>query len=341
MSATMQAPAAAATKASDSATLLSVRNLQVEYRTRRGAVKAADYVTFDIHQNEVFGLAGESGSGKSTVAHAITRLLRPPAYITGGQINFNGTDILHMDEETLRDFRWRHLSIVSQSAMNALNPVLTIGTQIADSILAHEPMDKKDAWQRARELLKLVGIDPERVNSYPHQLSGGMRQRAVIAIALSLNPELIIMDEPTTALDVVVQKQIMLEIQRLKDQFGFSILFITHDMSLLVEISDRIGIMYAGELAEVAPSRDIFRTPKHPYTARLMNSFPTVSGPRIDLKGIPGSPPDLATPPPGCRFHPRCDVAIMGKCDVINPPLVEVEPRHYAACHLLEQGEEA
>jgi peptide/nickel transport system ATP-binding protein len=317
--------------------LLEVRNLEVEYRTARGTVRAADNVSFDIYPNEVFGLAGESGCGKSTIAHAITRVLKPPAQIVGGQVLFKGEDILDMGDDQLRAFRWEHLSIVFQSAMNSLNPVLSVGDQIVDVIQTHRQMNKKDARDRARELLGIVGIDPKRIDSYPHQLSGGMRQRVVIAIALALNPELIIMDEPTTALDVVVQKQIISEIQQLKDQFGFSILFITHDLSLLVEFSDRIGIMYAGELIEIAPSQDIFTHPGHPYTQRLMNSFPMISGPRQELRGIPGSPPDLVVPPSGCRFHPRCDVAIAGLCEKVHPPFYRIEADHRAACHLLDK----
>jgi peptide/nickel transport system ATP-binding protein len=317
--------------------LLIARDLEVEYRIKRGIVKAVDKVSFEIMPNEVFGLAGESGCGKSTIAHAVTRILKPPAYITGGQLLFKGTDILHMDDEALRRFRWEHMSIVFQSAMNALNPVLTIGTQIVDAIQAHIPVSRDEAWQRAGDLLQTVGIERNRVHSYPHQLSGGMRQRAVIAIALALKPDMIIMDEPTTALDVVVQKQILQEIKQLKTQFGFSIMFITHDLSLLVEFSDRIGIMYAGELVEVGPSKRIFRNPQHPYTNKLMNSFPTVSGERKALTGIPGSPPDLITPPPGCRFHPRCDLAIRELCEVARPVLQEVEPWHLSACHLVEQ----
>jgi peptide/nickel transport system ATP-binding protein len=316
--------------------LLSVRDLEVEYRTRRGPVKAVDHVSFDIFPNEVLGLAGESGSGKSTIAHTITRLLHPPAYITGGKVTFRGTDILQMDDEELRDFRWRHLSIVFQSAMNSLNPVLTIGTQIIDAIQAHTLVSKSDARNRALELLDIVGIERGRLDSYPHQLSGGMRQRAVIAIALVLNPELIIMDEPTTALDVVVQKQIMDQVRQLKQQFGFSILFISHDLSLMVEFSDRVGIMYAGEIIEISPSREIFSHPKHPYTQRLMNSFPSVTGPRLEMLGIPGSPPNLIDPPSGCRFHPRCSVAIAGVCQQVHPELREIKSGHHAACHLLE-----
>jgi peptide/nickel transport system ATP-binding protein len=317
--------------------LLSVRDLEVEYRTKRGRVKAVDHVSFDIRPNEVLGLAGESGCGKSTIAHAVTRILKPPAYITGGQIMFKSTDILRMSEDELRAFRWEHLSIVFQSAMNALNPVLTVGTQIIDAIQAHMPVSKEEARARALELLDVVGIHGNRIDSYPHQLSGGMRQRAVIAIALALNPEMIIMDEPTTALDVVVQKQIIQEIRQLKQKFGFSILFITHDLSLLVEFSDRIGIMYAGELAEIGPSREIFDSPQHPYTVRLMNSFPTISGPRLELKGIPGAPPDLVAPPSGCRFHPRCELAIPGRCQEVHPVLQQTSPRHFAACHLIDE----
>ncbi|NDJ61793.1 MAG: ABC transporter ATP-binding protein [Chloroflexi bacterium] len=324
----------------DAEPLLSVRDLVVEYHTQRGLVRAADHVSFDLHRNEVFGLAGESGCGKSTVAHAITRILKPPAHIAGGQVLFDEVDVLKLNDDQLRDIRWRRISIVFQSAMNALSPVLTVGTQIADALQAHEngtaQMTRRQVLDRARELLDLVGIDPDRVNSYPHQLSGGMRQRVVIAIALALNPELIVMDEPTTALDVVVQKQIMDQIRELRNQFGFSILFISHDLSLMVEFSDRVGIMYAGELVEVAPSQAIFNDPQHPYTVRLMNSFPTLSGPRVELFGIPGSPPDLITPPPGCRFHPRCDVALAGRCQTERPGLQPIGARHMAACHLLD-----
>ncbi len=321
------------------APLLSVQHLEVEYRTRRGPVRAVDDVTFDVWPGEVFGLAGESGCGKSTTAHAIIRIHKPPAYITSGKVMFMGKNVLDLNEMALRHFRWEHVSIVFQSAMNALNPVLSIGNQIIDVIQAHTKQSKDEARERALDLLRIVGIDTKRIGSYPHQLSGGMRQRAVIAIALALKPEMIIMDEPTTALDVVVQKQILQEIRELKEQFGFSILFITHDLSLLVEFSDRIGIMYAGELVETAPAQDIFNRPRHPYTYKLMNSFPTIHGARQELFGIPGSPPNLITPPSGCRFHPRCDVALDGPCQNIRPLLKEIEPRHAVACHLVDQEE--
>ncbi len=328
-------------KAPTNEALIQIQELNVEYRTLRGAVRAVENVSFDLYPNEVFGLAGESGCGKTTVANAITRLLKPPAYITGGRIMFRDIDILQMSPEELRAFRWDQLSIVFQSAMNALNPVLTIGNQIIDAMQAHQSIAYEQARGHAKQLLRTVGIDVRRVDSYPHQLSGGMRQRAVIAIALALNPELIIMDEPTTALDVVVQKQILQEIKDLRDQFGFSILFITHDLSLLVEISDRIGIMYAGKFVEAGPSLEIFSDPKHPYTDRLMNSFPTVHGPRRELLGIPGAPPDLIEPPAGCRFHPRCELAIDGECDRVIPPLIRIGGERDVACHLTNQAEAA
>ncbi len=326
-------------KAPENKPLIQIQELNVEYRSARGAVRAVENVSFELFPNEVFGLAGESGCGKTTVANAITRLLKPPAFITGGRIMFRDIDILRMSQEELRAFRWDQLSIVFQSAMNALNPVLTIGNQIIDAMQAHQSISYEQARGHAKQLLRAVGIDVQRVDSYPHQLSGGMRQRAVIAIALALNPELIIMDEPTTALDVVVQKQILQEIKSLRDQFGFSILFITHDLSLLVEISDRIGIMYAGKFVEAGPSQEIFSDPKHPYTDRLMNSFPTVHGPRRELLGIPGAPPDLIEPPAGCRFHPRCELAIEGECDRIIPPLIRIGGARDVACHLVNEAE--
>ncbi|WP_081752498.1 ABC transporter ATP-binding protein [Kallotenue papyrolyticum] len=309
-----------------------MRDLRVEYLTPRGPVRAVDGVSFSIVPGEVFGLAGESGSGKSTIAHAIMRVLHPPAVITGGQVLFNGEDVLDMDEADLRQFRWRDVSMVFQSAMNSLNPVMTIGEQIVDVLESHGYLRGREARDRAAELLRIVGIDPRRLDAYPHQLSGGMRQRTVIAIALALNPQLMIMDEPTTALDVVVQKDIMQQIERLKEQMGFSILFITHDLSLLVEFSTRIAIMYAGEIVELAPARELFEHPLHPYTQGLMSSFPSISGPKRKLSGIPGAPPDMVAPPSGCRFHPRCRL-----CDPLEtgsrPVLREVRPDHWVAWH--------
>lgn len=315
------------------APLLNVNDLHVEYLTVRGPVKAVDGVSFQIQSGEVVGLAGESGSGKSTIAHAILRILRPPALITGGQVIFQGVhDTLQMDDAELDQFRWRDISIVFQSAMNALNPVMKIRDQLLD-VMQHHGMAKSDANLHAERLFDLVGIEKRRLDAYPHQLSGGMRQRAVIAIALALNPSLLIMDEPTTALDVVVQKDILQQITKLREKMGFSILFITHDLSLLVEISTHIAIMYAGEIVEKAPARKLFDQPLHPYTLGLMNSFPSISGEKRKLTGIPGSPPDLVSPPTGCRFHPRCPSA-MPVCSEKAPVKKMVREEHGVACHL-------
>jgi peptide/nickel transport system ATP-binding protein len=312
--------------------LLDIRDLRVVYLTTRGQVKAVDGVSFAIQPGEVVGLAGESGSGKSTIAHAILRILHPPALITNGQVLFEGRDIMEMNDEVLSQFRWSKVSIVFQSAMNALNPVMRIRDQLTDVMLQHG-FSKAAANERALNLFKLVGIDPQRLDSYPHQLSGGMRQRAVIAIALALNPPMLIMDEPTTALDVVVQKDILEQIATLREKLGFSILFITHDLSLLVEISTRIAIMYAGEIVEKAPARELFDSPLHPYTLGLMNSFPSITGSKHKLTGIPGSPPDLVNPPAGCRFHPRCP-RVMEICSRVAPETRDHSFSHSVSCHL-------
>jgi peptide/nickel transport system ATP-binding protein len=320
-------------------TLVEVRGLAVEY----GSVRAVDRVDLAIRTGEVVGLAGESGSGKSTVANAVMQILRPPAHIVGGEVLFRGENLVGKSKEELRRYRWRNVAMVFQSAMNALNPVMRIGDQFVDAMKAHEDIDRRRALARAGELLQSVGIDKRRLRSYPHELSGGMRQRVTIAIALSLSPELLILDEPTTALDVVVQREILQQIDALKRDFGFAVLFITHDLSLLVEFADRIAIMYAGEIVELADAQEIHADPQHPYTRGLMGSFPPLTGPRTRLVGIPGSPPDLGNPPPGCRFHPRCPLC---KSDgpryreqtTVRPKLREVTPHHLVACHLA--GEE-
>jgi len=314
--------------------VLRVRDLRVEYGTTAGRVRAVDGVSFEISPGEIFGLAGESGSGKSTVAKALLRLLGPPAIITGGSVMFGTEDVLDLDERSLAQFRWRRASLVFQSAMNALNPVMTIGEQLTDVILAHGGTSSMRARQRAATLLELVGIDPERLKSYPHQLSGGMRQRVVIAIALALDPPLIIMDEPTTALDVVVQREILGQLSELQAKQHFAILFITHDLSLILEFSTRIGIMYAGRLVEVAPAGRIATSPAHPYTRGLLRSFPSIRGPRRTLSGIGGTPPNMRCPPTGCAFHPRCSDAI-ACCSSEVPDFRSVGSTHKAACHVL------
>jgi peptide/nickel transport system ATP-binding protein len=286
--------------------LLQVKDLCVDYLTDGGTVRAVDHVSLDVAKGEFLGIVGESGCGKSTLLFAIARLLSTPAEISAGEVWFDGREMVSMDEVELRHLRWRDYSVVMQSAMNALNPVMTVADQLADAIKAHERIPKGRLKARSQELMRIVGIDPEHLRSYPHQLSGGMRQRAMIAMALALTPDLVIMDEPTSALDVVAQRSLMLKIKQLQREFGFATIFVTHDMSLVSHFSDRLAVMYAGQVVEVGPTREIFAEPKHPYTAGLMRSFPSISGPLLPLAGIAGSPPDLAHPPSGCRFHPRC-----------------------------------
>ncbi|MFZ4572510.1 MAG: ABC transporter ATP-binding protein [Bacteroidales bacterium] len=316
--------------------LLTIQNLKVDYFTEQGPAHAVDGVSFSISPGEVFGLAGESGCGKSTVAHSIMRILNPPAGITGGKVLFRNRNIFEMQEKELEQFRWRDVAMVFQSAMNALNPVMTVGDQIVDALMFHSNVSRNQGLDRARDLLNIVGIESRRIDSFPHELSGGMRQRAVIAIALALQPPLLILDEPTTALDVVVQKDIMQQIEQLQKKFNFSILFITHDLSLLVEFSNRIAIMYAGQIVEQSSARELFDHPLHPYTQGLMNSFPSISGDNRRLFGIPGNPPNLLHLPAGCRFYPRCSQA-MSVCSQVAPSLIEVQPGHLAACHLLSK----
>src|SRR5437867_1791851 len=311
--------------------LIELQELEVEYVLPKRRVRAVDRVSLTIRSGEIVGLAGESGCGKSTTANAILRILRPPAEISGGRVLFRGEDITRKRKEELRRFRWRNVSMVFQSAMSALNPVMRVGDQFVDMIKAHEPVRKADALARAGDLLEGVGIDRRRVRAYPHELSGGMRQRVIIAMALALQPELVIMDEPTTALDVVVQREILQEIQDLQRELGFAVLFITHDLSLLLEFADRIAIMYAGEVVETTSAARLFENPLHPYTIGLVSSFPPLTGPIERMTGIPGTPPDLANPPSGCRFHPRCphcrpgDPALHARQTSEAPILREVE----------------
>ena len=324
-----------------SSPVLDIRDLSVVYRTPSGDVRAVDHVNLALGAGEVVGLAGESGSGKSTLAYGACRLLRPPALITNGSVTYRGrrvsrpADVLTMRPDELRRLRWREIAIVFQSAMNALNPVLSVRDQLLDVIHAHLKMPRDEAHARAASLLDLVGIPRSRLRSYPHELSGGMRQRVMIAMALATDPEIIIMDEPTTALDVVVQRDILAQIVELKDRLGFSILFITHDLSLLLELADRIAVMYAGQFVEIATSDEIHRESAHPYTRGLLNSFPSLRGPRRELAGIPGSPPDLRNPPPGCPFEPRCGYA-RPECRDVDMQLLPVatsgDPDHVTAC---------
>jgi peptide/nickel transport system ATP-binding protein len=303
--------------------ILEVRDLRVEYATSRGAVAAVDGVDLDVSAGEFVGVVGESGCGKSTLLFAIARLLSPPAAITEGSVIFHGQNLVTMAEKQLRVLRWRDYSVVMQSAMNALNPVMTIGAQFKDAIEAHSTLSARQTAERSVEVMKLVAIDPIHLKSYPHQLSGGMRQRAMIAMALLFTPELVIMDEPTSALDVVAQRSLMVQIKELQQQLGFAVVFVTHDMSLVSHFSDQLLVMYAGKVVERGPTRVVFDTPSHPYSRGLLEAFPSIRGSRVPLTGIPGSPPDLAQPPSGCRFHPRCPVAL-SHCSGVEPELYHV-----------------
>ena len=326
------------------APLLELQKLVVEYGSGPKRVRAVDGVDLEIRAGEILGLAGESGCGKTTVANAAMQILRPPARLVSGTVAFRGESLVGKSDEELRRFRWRNVSMVFQSAMNALNPVMRVGDQFVDAMRAHERIDRRRSLARAGELLELVGIDRRRLRAYPHELSGGMRQRVIIAMALSLNPELVILDEPTTALDVVVQREILQQVEALKRDFGFAVLFITHDLSLLLEFTDRIAIMYAGEIVEEAPASRLAASAQHPYTQGLLQSFPPLTGAVTRMTGIPGAPPDLRDPPSGCRFHPRCPHCLPERAGLYlrqtseRPVLREVAPGHRVACHLVEEG---
>ena len=306
--------------------LLSVRNLSVAYLTDSADVVAVDDVNLDVHEGEFLAVVGESGCGKSTLLYAVAGLLSPPAEVIGGEIRFRGTDMVRMDDRALRHLRWRDYSVVLQSAMNALNPMKSIEAQFGDALKAHEDGSKTSRSAiraRTAEVLRLVGIDPVHATSYPHQLSGGMRQRAMIAMALLFTPQLVIMDEPTSALDVVAQRSLMTQVKDLQKRLGFAVVFVTHDMSLVRHYSDRLLVMYAGQLVEQAATEICFRQPLHPYSRGLLDAFPSIRGPRLPLVGIPGSPPDLANPPAGCRFASRCP-SVMDRCWTTKVEVLDV-----------------
>jgi oligopeptide/dipeptide ABC transporter ATP-binding protein len=331
------------------APVLEIRDLSITYATESGLVNAVSHVDLTLAPGEVVGLAGESGSGKSTLVLGACRLLRPPAVITGGSVLYrgrripNGVDILEQDAKHLRRLRWREIAIVFQSAMNALNPVLRIRDQLGDVLDAHLDLRREERQARLESLLDLVGVPRERLRSYPHELSGGMRQRIMIAMALAVDPELVIMDEPTTALDVVVQREILEEIAQLQKELNFAVVFVTHDLSLLLEIADRIMILYAGQLVELGSAEEIHYRTAHPYTRGLLDSFPSVHGPRRELAGIPGSPPDLRNAATGCPFEPRCRHA-RPDCLTVDMRPIPVPgslPGHVTACPFVMPGESA
>ncbi len=320
--------------------LLEVDDLAVEYLTGAGVVRAVDRVSLAVEPGEFLGIVGESGCGKSTLLFAVAQLLSPPGEVSGGKVIFRGSDMVRLSPDELRHMRWRDYSVVMQSAMNALNPMKNIGAQFKDALEAHGSHSTQEIRERSAEVLNLVGIDAAHLKSYPHQLSGGMRQRAMIAMALLFTPQLVIMDEPTSALDVVAQRSLMSKIKDLQRSLGFAVIFVTHDMSVVSRYSDRVMVMYAGQIAETARTGAIFDRPLHPYTRGLMNAFPSVRGPRRDLLGIPGAPPDLARPPTGCRFNPRCP-EVMPECLSHQPELYRVGAADVRCLLYAEQVNEA
>jgi peptide/nickel transport system permease protein len=335
-------PAASAVAASDVATpVLRVRNLTVEFDSPGGPLRAVEDVSFDLHRGETLGLVGESGCGKTTTVMGLLRLLPPGGHVTGGQVLYNGRDVLALDANELRAVRWAGLSIVFQGAMNALNPVRTIDDQISEAMLAHEPeLARRDAQRRSREMLERVGISGRRAKEYPHTFSGGMRQRAMIALALACRPDVVIADEPTTALDVMVQAQILELLAALSRDFGMGTIIVTHDLGVVAQVCDRVVVMYGGRVAENADVRTTFAHPRHPYTQLLLKAFPNVGETDQHLRSIPGTPPRLDALPPGCRFTPRCPYAFE-RCSAEVPPLFAIDEDHGASCFLIVEPERA
>jgi peptide/nickel transport system ATP-binding protein len=316
--------------------ILEVSDLSVDYIMERGTVRAVRDVSFTLAPGEFLGIVGESGCGKSTLLFAVAQLLAPPAGISTGSVVFKGENLVGLTDRQLSSVRWRNMSVVMQSAMNALNPVITIGAQFRDAMRSHGVVSKHEIADRSAEVLRMVGIDPVHLKSYSHQLSGGMRQRSMIAMAMLLTPELVIMDEPTSALDVVAQRSLMVQIKELQEQLGFAVIFVTHDMSLVRHFSDRLMVMYAGQVAELGNTRRLFAEPLHPYTIGLMEAFPSIKGPKVKLTGIPGSPPNLARPPGGCQFAARCP-QVMDRCRTTDVPLYSLQGES-VRCLLHEAG---
>jgi oligopeptide/dipeptide ABC transporter ATP-binding protein len=324
--------------ADPNAPLLLVEDLAVRFRMPNGpSVKAVDGVSFRLDDGEALGIAGESGCGKTTTALSLMQLLPANGRITGGSVNLFGIDLVPKTERQMARYRWREISMVFQGAMNALNPVKRIGDQIAEPVEVRLGQPREASRKRAGDLLELVGIPRQRAAAYPHELSGGMRQRAMIAMALACDPAIVVGDEPTTALDVMVQAQILVLLERLRRELGLSLVLITHDLSVIAETCDKVMVMYAGRVAEEGPVRRMFAAPRHPYTAKLLSAFPNIRADRRTLSVIPGQPPDLRTPPPGCRFAARCE-HVMAVCTQEVPPEVRFDDGVRVACHLFPPG---
>lgn len=317
--------------------ILDVQNLSTYYLTDRGPVRAAEKVSFELEKGEAMGLAGESGCGKTTVALSLLKILPSNGQVVGGKILARNIDVVKLSEAEMRKrVRWKIISMIFQGAMNAMNPLYKVGDQIVEAIKLHEPdVTRKEAKERAAKLLEMVGIDASRVDNYPHEFSGGMKQRALIAMSLCSNPEIVIADEPGTALDVIVQAQVLRLLIELKNKLNLSMVMISHDLSMIAEVCQKLSIMYAGHLVEYGDIVKLFKNPLHPYTVDLIESFPSIKADKQAMVSIPGFPPDLLNPPSACRFHPRCKYA-MDVCRKERPKLVEVSPNHYAACHLVK-----
>lgn len=316
-------------------TVLSVENLSTFFKTDKGIARAVEDVTFSIEEGEMLGLIGESGCGKTTVAQSILRLIEYPGKVVAGNVFLNGKDLIKATDDELYNLRWKDISVIPQSAMNALNPVYTVGEQITEAILLHEKVSKAEALDRTKTLLELVGIDGARAKSYPHEFSGGMKQRVAIAMALACNPKLVISDESTTGLDVLTQAQVIALIKNLQKKMNLSVILISHDLPMVTAICDKIAIMYAGKLVEWATTDEIVNNPIHPYSKALLNATPDLSDPDREVVSIPGSVPNLVNIPKCCRFHSRCEFAF-DRCRQETPEFKEVRPGHFAACFFKE-----
>jgi peptide/nickel transport system ATP-binding protein len=312
--------------------LLEVDNLRTYYRTQHGPLKAVDGVSFSLKRGEILGLVGESGCGKTTLALSVVRLLPPSAQIMSGEVTLEGQEIVGLSEKQMKDIRWKKVSIIFQGALNSLNPVMPVKEQIAEAILAHENASKSDVEDRIDRLFNAVGLEPSRKGNFPHEFSGGMKQRVMIAMALACNPGLVIADEPTTALDLIVQYQILDLMRNLRDKLQISMILITHDLSVIAELCDKVAVMYAGKMVEFGDIFEIFEKPKHPYTQALLNSIPKLQGAKTRLTYIPGSVPDLTGPVPACRFHGRCPYG-QKLCTEVEPKIEPVTGDHLVACH--------
>jgi len=314
--------------------LLKIENLEVHYETRAGIVRAVDHVDLDVRRGETLGLVGESGCGKSTLGFSILRLIRPPGEIVSGQIFFDSEDLLQKTEQEMIRIRGRRIAMIFQDPMTCLNPLQRIDDHFIETVRTHEKdVSVEEARQRAADMVDKLGIIASRLTDYPHQLSGGMRQRVMIGLALALNSDLIIADEPTTSLDVIVEAQILELLKELKRAYNLTLILITHNLGVVAELADRVAVMYAGKLVEVADSIPLYDEPLHPYTQGLLKSIPSISLNKWELETMPGSPPDLINPPPGCRFHPRCPY-VMEKCSELEPPMKEVRSGRWVACWL-------